>query len=961
MVAILLFFFLSGFSALVYEIIWTRQITSIIGASAFSVSIVLSSFMGGMALGAWIAARLVDRVRSPPRLLGWYGFLEIVIGLYALLFPLLLAFLLPVFQTLYRSLYARFFAYEGTVFLISFILFLPPTILMGATLPILCRYGVERLSHLGGRAGRLYGANTLGAALGSLACGFVLIRFLGVSGSLRVAVAINLALGAICLLWAAVAQRSGLTTPGPRTAVSWSGLRGVLLVFALSGFCSMAAEVIWTRLLGLLAGPTTYSFTLVLFTFIVGLGIGSVFWGWVADRVRDPLPVLLFTQVGAALAILLISQLMGNAQLFFAKLIFELQGRFVLLEASKAAVLFALMAPATFLLGATFPLVCKKITRSLDQVGHAVGTAYTINTIGAFLGAAVAGFILVPRLGKENGLSLLVALQAGAAAWVGLRMLRRRMAWPLAVVALGIVAAAVVFPRWNRNMLAEGKYHRFDRLGVDLDNLSYAEALLHGADMLEDRLARSELIYYGDGIGGFTTVIRETDVLGQTDLYMANSGKIDASSRGDIYTQTMAGHLGLLMHSNATDVLVIGLGCGMTAGEVLHYPVERMDAVELSPQVVEAAELFEPWNNRYADDPRTETIVEDALTHVTLTDRSYDVITSEPSNPWMAGLANLFTVDYFRAVRDRLKPGGLLVQFLHTYQTDWNSLSLMLRSLTEVFPRCYLFRPAVTGSDYLVLAFKDEDGELPTVEDVRARIPYAALSSNISLTAPEIPFLLITAENLEEVAGEGPLHTADRPLLEYTAPMHMFGGGDALNELLLDRRALSPRTQALMEEEARDVDMQLAFARYVGSGNILPFNLVDTDHATPEQRAAYLELAKDFARRNPIPRYDLVPPDALPTVLAEQERLLNGRLIELAGKTDAAPDEWGDVYAVLAQIALARRDYPKALTLFQRGAVLSPDRPEWLAQLAQGYEALRQPVEAAAIRQRLRRLQETDR
>jgi len=413
-------FFLSGLTGLIYEILWTRMIVKVIGSAPFAVSIILTVFMGGLGLGSYLASRMIDRVEEPQRLLRIYSLLELAIGGYGIVLPGLIIAFTPLYSVLYNQLFNHFLLYNVLTLIGCSILLLIPVTCMGATVPILCRFYVEQLGHLGTRAGRLYGLNTLGAALGSLVCGFWLINLWGVWGSLVFAVLLNALIGLSCLMasyqvktWP-VKDRSAPGSPDTSPAESIphkvipshspGHAGGALLIFAISGFCAMAYEVIWTRLLGLIIGPTTYSFTIVVVTFIVGLALGSLIFGWLADKVKRPLWLLIFTQLGAALLALGISQLLGNSQFFFAKLIYHLKDQFARLALIKAGILFGFMLGPTLCLGATFPLVGKIYTQSLAKVGRSIGLAYAINTLGAVLGSFCAGFLLIPWLGKEQSL-----------------------------------------------------------------------------------------------------------------------------------------------------------------------------------------------------------------------------------------------------------------------------------------------------------------------------------------------------------------------------------------------------------------------------------------------------------------------------------------------------------------------------------------------------------------------------
>lgn len=331
-VSILACFFLSGVAGLMYEVLWVRMIDKVIGSAPFAVATVLSVFMGGLALGSYGAARHIDRLSSKKALLKLYGGVEIAIGIYALILPQLIEWVKPLYSLAYNALFHYFWPYQVLTFAGCCVLLIIPTTLMGITLPLLCRFYVVRLGHLGVRTGRLYGLNTAGAAVGAVLCGFVLIRVLGVWGTLLVTAGTNFFVGSLCILLAkkatpAASEGVGSTSgdiwdppsysgtspdgDGPDKTMTWA-----LWIFAVSGFSSMAYEVFWTRLLGLIIGPTTYSFTIVVATFIVGLALGSVIFGWLGDRSKNPFLLLAITQVCAAFSALGVSQFLGTNHFF---------------------------------------------------------------------------------------------------------------------------------------------------------------------------------------------------------------------------------------------------------------------------------------------------------------------------------------------------------------------------------------------------------------------------------------------------------------------------------------------------------------------------------------------------------------------------------------------------------------------------------------------------------------------
>lgn len=778
-------FFLSGLTGLVYEILWTRLIVIIIGSAPFAVSIVLTVFMGGLGLGSYIAGKNIDRIKNPRHLIQLYGILEIVIGAYGLLLPGLLIVFKPLYAILYNQLFGYFLIYNLITFLGCSILLILPVICMGATLPILSRYYITRISHVGSHLGKLYGLNTIGAALGSLLCGFWIINALGVHGSMIFAVIINVCIGVACLFVSksvkpATVELESIDVKNPQpmnVTASENAVvlrRGALVIAAVSGFCAMSYEVIWIKLLGLIIGPTTYSFTIVLTAFIMGLALGSIFFGWLGDKTKKTITLLLYTQITAALFALGVSHILGNSQIFFAKLILNFKDDFVLLALLKSILLFMFMFFPTFFLGAVFPLVAKIYTKTVSQVGKSVGYAYSINTIGAVTGSFCAGFILIPMMGKENSLSLIAAIQLLASMFTGSLIYRKiNRGIPELVILLLLVLIgfnlSFYYPHWDHKMLSKGKYHRYKETDR-LKNSGWLKTLFYGTEILDD-YDISKLVYYSDDIGGFTAVIKDFNIYGNIKYYIYNSGKIDASSEViDMRTQTLSAHFPMLSHRSPGQVMVIGLATGITAGEVLHYPIEHLDIIDINSRMIDASNFFILYNNNVLSNPKTEIIIQDARAHVGLTRRNYDVIISEPSNPWMAGLSSLFTYEFFNLVRNRLTEDGIFAQWIHSYEMDWDNFALIGRTFVKVFPNSILvnLHPYAPYGDLLLVGF---NGEKPFNKDtVEQNFRYAQQSKNL-LLADYTSFVdLIVNEDLESLFGKGSINTDNHPKLEFSAP-----------------------------------------------------------------------------------------------------------------------------------------------------------------------------------------------
>jgi len=900
-------FFLSGLSGLVYEILWTRMIVKVIGGAPFAVSIILTVFMAGLGLGSYIAGCIIDRFKKPLKLVQLYGILELAVGAYCLLLPSLLAGFKPIFAVLYNLLFDHFMLYTLLTFVGCTALLIVPVTCMGATLPILCRFYVTKLAHLGTHAGRLYGLNTIGAAVGALLCGFWLLNLLGVSGTLAFAVILNVLIGLVAIIAGYTFKTASGLQPKKRLkessfrpqsapdepAIQKSAAIAALVIFAVSGFCSMAYEVIWTKLLALIAGPTTYSFTVVLVTFITCLALGSILFGSLADKVKNPLRLLLQTQVIAAVLVLFVSHLLGNSQFFFAKLIYHFRDNFAALNISKTLVLFASMLAPTVCLGATFPLVGKIYTPSVSKVGRSFGFAYAINTIGAVSGSFAAGFLLVPFVGKENGLRLTAGLQILTAVLIAALLLvftrKNKLLASAALAPAGFGLVLCFFlPKWDPSVLAYGRYHRQTDIINEISTTGWIKSIWAGSDILA-RQQTYDTVFSRDGISGFTTVMRYEDAFGNINFTLMLSGKPDASTSGDMATQTLSAHIPMLFHPQPKTVMVLGYASGVTAGETLCYPIEKLDILEISPDVVVASKFFNPWNSNVLSNSKTELIVQDGRAHLQLTTRKYDVIISEPSNPWMAGLAVLFTQDFFELAKEKLNVGGIFTQFFHSYQMNWYTFAMVCRSFTAVFPNNALVQ---TGpGDYLLLGFKSFTGI--EFSNLQRNITFAQNSKNIRIPDAKMLYRLVKTENLARLAGKGPANTDNFPTLEFAAPKNMFLDDPDIDKNIETINQFTPETQQLKQEVESSVDSQLDFLEFSLSVNIDDLGMVDLSRATEAQRQRFFKLVESYCANHEI-EYDQIKDDLL------KSRCLSLQLSSLKDRLDKNKNKLTVHYALSA-------------------------------------------------------------
>ncbi len=696
-----LLFFLSGATGLIYELLWVRVLYQSFGSTIQSVTTVVAAYMGGLGLGAWWLGRAADRAPRPAVLYGW---LEIAIGAFGIISPLVLRLAHLMYIGAAGALSLGGAASVALRFGLAALVLMIPTTLMGGTLPVLTRalMGEDR-ALLKPSLGRLYGLNTLGAMTGTALAGFFLIEFVGVRASLWATAALNLAIGVIAIRFgrrqeaveASQASGEDLHHPPPTS----TALRNLALaLLSLTAFASLLDEIAWTRVLIMIVGGSTYAFTLILFVFLMGIGLGGVI---VARRSTPRIE----TAASAGLAQGIVG--VGAAALF---VFFGLLPSYIIaifqipdLSAVPRLLLMAVAVGAVVLIpaigmGMTFPLLTDLTARPREARGADVGTAYALNTIGSILGAVLTGFVLVVVLGTQATLRIGLVVNGIAALALGLlasrgvaegstedRRIRTRVLTAGLLGTLAIVAAAAA-PGWSTRL-------------IDLGPTIYARDRM-------DKPARQRFLAHS-GVrqlafqeGPNATVSVWESEAGRS---LRVNGKVDASDRGDMDTQVMIGLAPAVARPGATSAFVIGYGTGVTARVLASVPgMQRLKVVEIEPAVVAMDSLFHAVNGSVLAHTGVQVLIDDARSALQLDRQRYDVIVSEPSNPWVAGIATLYTPEFFRIARAKLTDGGVFCQWIQLYQLPLPVVAGIVRSLRAVFPHVHVWFGGT--SDLVVLA-----------------------------------------------------------------------------------------------------------------------------------------------------------------------------------------------------------------------------------------------------------------
>jgi spermidine synthase len=691
---LLLLFLGSGCAALIYEIVWLQLLQLVIGSSAVSLGLLLGTFMGGMCLGSLALARLIPQRCHPLRVYALLESLMAILGVAVL-------FAMPAIGRLYAPHAGH--GLTGILWrgVVASICLLPPTFLMGATLPAIARW-VESTARGMSWLGLFYGGNTAGAVLGCLLAGFYLLRVYDMAVATYVAAAINVtvALSAFVLAFltphtppheqganASVNSRPDAEKNSP--PVSVAGSRVVCFAIACSGLCALAAEVIWTRWLSLMLGATVYAFSIILAVFLAGLGLGSMGGSLLARSRLRPAIALGWCQLLLAAAMTWAAWMLTSSLPYWPiNPGLAATHPWHTFQLDLVRCLWALL-PATILWGASFPLALAAVAAGGSDPGRVVGKIYAANTVGAIIGALAASLLLIAWLGTQNTQRLIIALSAVSGLVLLLFSFWRRTSGETSAdnssanivmfVSLALVCGLIGYfvgsiPPVPWKLIAHGRY-----------------LTTYG----EDRT----LIYMGEGMNASVAVTQTED--GALNFHI--SGKIEASTvPQDMRLQRMLGHLPAMLHHNPRSILVVGCGAGVTAGSFLTYPeVTNITICEIEPLIPQKiTPYFKKENYDVVNDPRVKIFYDDARHFVLTCPDKFDIITSDPIHPWVKGAATLYTRDYFQMCREHLNPGGIVTQWVPLYESDLRTVKSEMATFFNVFPNGTLWDNDDNGAGY---------------------------------------------------------------------------------------------------------------------------------------------------------------------------------------------------------------------------------------------------------------------
>ncbi len=865
---IYLMFFLSGAAALIYQVVWVRSLTLIFGGSHLAVTAVLSIFMAGLAIGGYVVGKYVDTVKKPLRL---YGLLELGIALFAVIFIGLMNLYPSIYVPLAQGrdsspLYLSFIR-----MLFSIIALIVPTTLMGGTLPVLSRFLSHHSRNLRNHLSFLYGFNTLGAVLGATAAGFFLLRLYSVSTTLYIAIFTNAAIGLISILLQdkaaalVAAERSGpeaeSTPSGHETPVQNSKgnlppYKLVLWGIGVSGFCALGYEVLWSRILTIVVGASVYGFTIMLVAFLTGIALGSEAYGLFPKifKVSDKGPgrsifwfgiVQMIIGAAALLVTIYIRDLPANIvglQNYFIRISPEyfnakLWANFVLA--------FAYMVVPAFFMGLAFPLAGRVHAEYKKRIGGAVGEVLAYNTVGAILGAALSGFVMIYLIGIERSLQMLIVINVGFGLFVVFSATNRKRA---AMGASALTMAVLLFLAFNHQALRIWDTSYF---AIYRNNQPDA---FRTREMIREAVENTDVLYYAEGV---EAIVSSVKIKGGDQSFITN-GRVEASSHLQAQQcQFTLGHLPMLLNKDPKRVLVVGTGTGMTLGATSVHPgVEQITLAEIEPKVIGVARTFDAYNHHVLDNPKLKIVFNDGRNFLMTTREKFDVITADPIHPWFRGAGYLYTTEYFKLASEHLRPGGMVCQWLPLYELTPANVKSIVRTFQEHFP-------------YTMLWMTNEDAEIvgsnaPIVideTDLARRIAEPAIAEDLhrvmmGSATDFLSYFVMGTEGMKEFSRGAIVNTDDNLYLEFSAPYSIGNAalmGENVTALIQHRESILPnllpaRGEAARAEQVKRWAVNKAAAETAGPALVL---YLAGQFETPEFKELMGELDTKYPRFAP--------------------------------------------------------------------------------------------------------------
>jgi len=827
-------FVFSGIAALIYQVVWFKQLAYFIGSTSYSQSVVLATYMGGLALGAWFWGRRSDTNKNNLLL---FAFLEILLAAYCFFYAPIFSLVEQVFTGFVST--NDWSSDSGIVLLLKFLVsgatILVPTFLMGGTLPVLVKFLSNSTSDVGKNVSVLYFINSLGAVLGTILAGFYLIQNFGLSKTTFFAAGVELFIGLISLFLAFKSptkevDRVEHTIPDKdqKPELSNKESKVALRIAALTGFCAMVYEVVWLRLLIPVLSSSTYSFSIILAAFITGITIGSYLTYKYRERILKPLRAVGFVQFAIAISVLLTlpfyERLPYTIWTMVSSSIGDVPGYTYYLTVQFIMVFLVLVIPTIFM-GMTLPLLSRVTVKSIGKSGNSVGNIFALNTLGTVAGSLLGGLVMIPLFGIFNTLVITIIINVLLA--TNVFVLKDMLKRPQQIFLACVLALSGIIFFTNVSTKSWAYSIMLSQVPRSINRSSPPNTYNEFVQKLQEN---DTILYYKEGVGGTIIVGRNRD-----QIYLSTNGKGDANSVTDLRTQVSLGQTPVILHPNAERVFVIGYGAGTTIGNVLTHPnVKHAEVAEISEEVVEASVHFNSINEQPLTKKNLNVIKDDGVAALRLSKNKYDVIISQPSNPWSAGVGNLFTKEFFGDCKKKLNKGGYVAQWFSYYEMNDKSLKLILRTALEEFSHVSLWH--IGKSDILLLCseapfnfdLKKIEHNYNLVKEKLEKINIYTFSSFLSQQ------LISSTEGLRAYVGSGEINTEDHPLLELWAPQAFYYNSEPRGFIVLDERKHFSTSNLLLKKYmdnkggmSKDEILQTGLFQSLGGCKELAFYMAD--------------------------------------------------------------------------------------------------------------------------------------
>ncbi len=819
---IYLVFFFSGAAALIYEVIWVRYLSLIFGGSHLAVTTVLAVFMGGLALGSYKIGKKFSNYKNTLLL---YGLLELGIAASALVFITLMRFYPAIYIPLARISDSSSVYLSCIRVVFAVIALILPTTLMGGTLPLLSSFVARSGEGLGTRLSFLYGFNTIGAVVGAASTGFFLLPHYPASTTFMIAVFINVLVGIVAIVLqgkakatledAIVGEKDVNSndihqTIEVNTPENLLPFKLVLWGIGVSGFCALAYEVLWTRILSIVIGASVYGFALLLIAFLAGIGLGSSAYGLflrITDKhkrtekhSKGPIIGFGLVQVIIGVTALLVSLNIRDLPThafavynFFRDLKINI-GPFKTHQLANFVNAFSFMFAPAFFMGVAFPLAGKIHGQYKTAVGHAVGEVLAYNTVGAILGSAVSGFVLIYLVGIQQSLQVIILINIGFGLLVmvsvkGMKMLNWAVSGIVTILILVLLFIPGVWKLWDSKFYAIYQSNHPEMYSTP--------------EKAREALANADVLYYGEGVQAIVSSIQA----GETQFFITN-GRVEASNAdADMQCQYTLGHLPMLLNKNPKKVFVLGTGSGMTLGATsVHPSVEQITLAEIEPKVLGVAKTFGIYNHYVLDNPKLRVVFNDGRNFLMTTKEKFDVITADPVHPWFSGAGYLYSTEYFRLAAEHLNPGGVICQWLPLYELSEDNLKSIVQTLRDNFSYVMVWLThsdaELVGSNSPIILDENElerrireQGVLQDLERVRMGSAEDFLS-----------YFVMGTEGAKAYGSGGRINSDDNLYLEFSAPRSIGEGylqQQNVRTLVKYRESILPYLRAADNEAGR--------------------------------------------------------------------------------------------------------------------------------------------------------------